>query len=245
MNRSTSTFLLTAAAVYMSPAFSEYSYVPFSPYTPPSGVYITVGGGVTWVESDDFYRHPITPTAFFEVKQPSTTDNVVGSVNAAVGYQLNVIPMRAEVAYRWIDDAHYEWDPLFIVYDGHFGPAKIGSQAVLFNVYYDFYNRTRFTPFVGAGLGYASNKSTFTISGDGLPEIPESNTNNNFAWGASIGLKYEITSHWLIDARAEYLSLGEVEMNENFQGNSVGLMKTDELYTLSALLNITYAYHFL
>lgn len=245
MKRTISTFLLATTTVYISPAFSQYSFYPFPHYAPESAVYITVGGGVSWVEHDDFYRHPITPTAFLEVRQPSSSDNVVASINAALGYQFHVVPLRAEVAYRWIDDAHYEWDPIFVVYEGHFGPGKIGSEAVLFNVYFDYYNTTRFIPFIGAGIGYAQNRSTFTIKGDGVPEVAQHNTDDNFAWGASAGVKYEISSSLFVDVRAEYLSLGEVQLNELFQGNSVGLMKTDELYTISALANITYAYNFL
>lgn len=241
-------FILCAGLSPLSCAFAEYSSMFIPQYMPPSAVYLTVGGGVAWLENNDFVRYPNAPN-LNQVEQPSNADRVTGMVNAALGYQFHTFPVRAEVAYHWYDASHYDWIPLYEGTDNEGNPAgqgKIESQSILFNVYYDFYNRTRFTPFIGAGIGYSSNHSTFTVYSIGNSPSsgkPETNTDNDFAWGASVGVKYEITPNWLVDVRADYTDFSHVELYE-FTNMRKGVMKTDNFYSISAMLNLTYAYNF-
>lgn len=248
MKRSLSAFLLTAA--YMSPAFSTYSSVVFPDYAPPSAIYVTAGGGVAGILNTQFYRDPLPPP-YLEIRQPSSTDDVVGVVNAALGYQFHAFPVRAEVAYHWYSKARYQWDVLYDGYDDHDGDATIESQTVLFNVYYDWYNRTRFTPFIGGGVGYYNNRSVFDHAFlSTTTDLPTAdNINEGLAWTAILGVKYEITPAWLIDIRAEYTDLGSVYIYTDTgpDGSSPGdqpFMKINELSSVSALINITYAYNF-
>lgn len=246
-------FLSIASASYLSQGFAkEYSHPPFSQYMPDSAIYITVGGGVTWMENDDWYRNPSpTNVVTFQVMQPSDSENVVGMVNAAIGYQFHILPIRAEVAYHWYDTATYDWRPLYKEASAPTSPAGQGtieSQSVLFNIYYDWYNTTRLTPFIGAGIGYYHNHSEFSVfAGNRSPSsgVFEPNNNHGLAWGASAGVKYEITSNWLVDIRADYTDLGFVQIYE-FAGNDrQALMKNDDFYAITAMANLTYAYNFL
>lgn len=249
MKRTISTLMFAAASAYIPPAFSQYSFYPFPHYAPENAVYITAGGGVAGILNSNFYRDPLPPP-YLEIRQPSSSDTVVGTVNGAVGYQFSTIPIRAEVAYRWYDTATYKWDILYEGYDNHDGNATIDSQTVLFNLYFDWYNTTRLTPFIGAGIGYYNNESTFDHSfvDTGIDLPPAHNTNEGLAWTAILGVKYEITEAWLIDIRAEYTDLGSVYIYTDTgpDGSNPGknpFMKTNELSAISGLLNITYAYN--
>jgi opacity protein-like surface antigen len=240
MKRYLSTLLLTA--IYVAPAFSES-------YEPSSAIYVTAGGGVSWLEHSDFYPSSTTPTDFLALKTPSTSDNVVGSINAALGYQFETLALRAEVAYRWLSNADYDWEPLLSLNQGPGIPNGYGTieaQAVLLSLYYDFYTGGGpLTPFIGAGIGSSFNRTSLKLQGSGGTGATQDHSNSEFAWATSVGLKYEITPNWLVDVRGEYLSLGKTQLNELFAAGQTGAIQTNNLYAFSVLLNLTYAYNFL
>lgn len=237
---------------YAPLAFSE---APYQAYIPSSAVYIVAGGGVAGILNSDWYRFPKAHNEL-EIMQPSSSEEVVSTINAALGYQFHVLPIRTEVAYRWFDDSTYKWDQLYVGYKPETGKGSIASQAILFNLYLDFYNITRITPFIGGGIGYYRNRSSFdriTINSPTTSALaPAHHTTNGFSWAAYLGLRYDITENWSIDVRADYIALGDVVMYENNNpvnlGQSPGLqevMKTDHLEAVSGLVNLTYFYRFL
>lgn len=90
--------------------------------------------------------------------------------------------------------------------------SRIKSQFLMANLYYDFKNSSDFTPYVGAGLGYARLKANNTAS---LADnsISLSKSSNNFAWNLSVGVAYEISSNVALDVSYRYSDYGKVKTN--------------------------------
>ena len=106
---------------------------------------------------------------------------------------------------------------------------KYRSHNALFNLYYDYHNATRFTPYVGAGAGlsfvktdgvgsFFSGRLRLTEPPQGWPYHTDSITVNvvwdegvrarNFAWNASAGVSYRLTDDFNIDVAYRYLNTG-------------------------------------
>ncbi len=105
-----------------------------------------------------------------ENHQYDLTDNRIGSSWAAgggIGYYFNK-NIRADFTL----EQRFEADVSGTIADPnaplagsrHFGYK---STLALANLYYDFDTRGRFTPYVGAGLGFVRNETTAGIAGDG------------------------------------------------------------------------------
>ncbi|MDR2301769.1 MAG: outer membrane beta-barrel protein [Deltaproteobacteria bacterium] len=85
--------------------------------------------------------------------------------------------------------------------------SQIGVHTILANVYYDFVNDSKFTPYVGASFGLAImhiKLNQLDLENYDLPIY----TNLgwvNFAWGIGAGVNYEIDQDWSLDFRYRYL----------------------------------------
>jgi opacity protein-like surface antigen len=80
---------------------------------------------------------------------------------------------------------------------------NLKKYSAMANVYFDYLTCTPWTPYVGAGLGYAwlkdsgiTNKSVY-----------------NLAWQAMAGIAYDINNRWTVDAGYRYADLGRIRKN--------------------------------
>ena len=99
----------------------------------------------------------------------------------------------------------------------------LNSQTVLVNGFYDIDTGTKFTPFVGGGLGVAINNTSGTatlLSNSATASYSTSKT--SFAWALGGGVNYAIDSNWSVDASYRYIDLGKA----NF-GSSTAIMGGD------------------
>jgi|JRHI01.1.fsa_nt_gi opacity protein-like surface antigen len=115
----------------------------------------------------------------------------------------------------------YRGDAIFVGQDSYPGrgfppgtdeyKADIQSWLGLANAYIDLGCWRGFTPYVGAGIGFA------TISVNGLEDINTPNvstfygadhTTTNFAWALYAGTSYDITPQLALDLSYRYASLG-------------------------------------
>lgn len=85
------------------------------------------------------------------------------------------------------------------------------STLVMFNMYYDFDNRTRFTPYVGAGLGYVHHETkdgSVRLRGGGTGTIAGASTND--AAGAFMaGVSVALLDQLKLDVGYRFLYMGE------------------------------------
>jgi opacity protein-like surface antigen len=98
------------------------------------------------------------------------------------------------------------------------------STILLQNAYYDFRTGTPFTPYVGAGVGFAVNQltrnSTSTDSVNGTSTVGGRTTRFAFAGAAMAGLTYEISSFTAIDVNYRFLYIGGSDVDLVINGNN-------------------------
>ncbi len=86
--------------------------------------------------------------------------------------------------------------------------THMNLNTLMLNAYYDFYNSSRFTPYLTAGLGIAFiNSNTFyeTLSTMGI--FQATNT-TNFAWQIGTGVGIELTKNIALDIGYKFLHYG-------------------------------------
>ena len=101
-----------------------------------------------------------------------------------VGYDFGNPRVEAEIAYRTMDVGS--------VSPGSNGSGDLGLTSVTGNIFYDFENETKFTPFVGAGAGvvFFSGEATYTDV-NGAAATEEFDTIAPALQG-QIGARYEV-----------------------------------------------------
>jgi opacity protein-like surface antigen len=121
-----------------------------------SGVYLRGAGGVVFGETleQDLSYNPavvfVTPPA--TAKATDVGDGL--AISAAIGFQY--AKTRTELEYR-----RMEASVDGVAYAGGAAPAvtpvndELVAQALMSNVYFDFVNKSPFTPYVGVGVGGA------------------------------------------------------------------------------------------
>lgn len=112
-----------------------------------------------------------------------------GSYAAALGYQFGpMIRAELEVAYRNndIEDTSGDAD----------------TWTTMLNAFWDFKNETRFTPYVGAGLGWAhQNLDTGAVDDD----------DNAFVYQVGAGASYNFTQNWAVTADYRWVDTGDFD----------------------------------
>ncbi|MBQ1330790.1 MAG: porin family protein [Desulfovibrio sp.] len=142
----------------------------------------------------------------------------------AAGYDFwpqHMIPLRIELEGALRGNSERSWT-------GARGECKetFNSTTLLANVYYDFHNSSAFTPYVGAGLGFAFNYLGVDVhdrNGNSIASQDERQT--NLAWNVGLGAAYQINDNMAIDAGYRYVDFGytEVEGSSPFGSGSVGI----------------------
>ena len=127
-----------------------------------------------------------------------------------------MLPLRIELEGALRGNSEKEWN-------GHNGSAKetFNATTLFGNVYYDFHNESAFTPYVGAGLGFAFNYfgvDTHDDLGRNLGSQDERRT--NFAWNVGGGVAFAVNDQVSIDAQYRYVDLGYTEVSSNYGGES-------------------------
>ena len=171
----------------------------------------------------------------------SSWDDDSYSIGGAVGYNWieYSVPLRTELEYMYHGDIKYKYSN-----DSNSTSFKneVNIQTVYFNVYYDFYNKTQFIPYINAGAGVAIIGEDY--SADGLTLDKGEETTTNFSWNLGAGVAWEINEHWLLDLayRYEYYGSG----GDSVTGTSSTLTETfgkaDDFSSHNAILGIRYQF---
>ena len=196
---------------------------PMMHHAPPP---MDVGGGF-YLRGDvgiGLYDHKTIETLpkIASLKTVESSISGTGFVGVGAGYMFNswlrtdaTIEYRASAKHRHVDS----WGP-------HVLPGTPGGSGAnlitgrmsaivgLANAYVDLGTWNRITPFVGAGIGFASihmngprdvNLTTLgSVTG-------VSKTQTRMAWALHAGLGYDLTANWKAEVAYRYLNLGDVE----------------------------------
>lgn len=164
------------------------------------GPYVSVFGGVSLPQDTDMEIRPTDPSLFGIAFIPATIYfDPSGVGGAAVGYQWNSLAFEGEVAFRreQVDSERIPFSPDPIPLEGH-----QDATTLMANVYYNFDNDSRFTPYVGAGAGVA-----FLSLKAGTPGSPPIEVDDTAAaFQAIAGLSYAMSDSASIGLEYRYFA---------------------------------------
>jgi opacity protein-like surface antigen len=99
--------------------------------------------------------------------------------------------------------------------------TKMMSTILLLNGYYDFRTGSPWTPYLGAGLGFAVNQLTqsYTLAAESEDaSIGQRSTDVAFAAAAMVGVSYDFSSFFAIDVNYRYMHIGGSQVTLGEQG---------------------------
>lgn len=213
-------------------------------YVAPKFVY-----GLVQTQGTNLYETEVgEPT--FKLKIGSKTDSTFGG-SLAIGYDFDKkfnIPVRAEIEYSAFSRADAEKK----FTDGNQSMTikqQFGIQTLFANAYWDINTGTKFTPYLGAGLGMAFISTKYNAklvdSGNSFSSGFNSSSKNvtNFAWNVGAGLGYDINDSWTVDVGYRFVGLGSVKTNSISPYDDAGIhMKTNNLYQHQFSLGVRYTF---
>lgn len=175
-------FLLLAGVACLFSASAEAAQI--SPY---------VSGKLSY----DFNRVKVKTGTPVGIARGKVNKDLIGThfaVGAAMGYLRGELELNNSNAIK-----------------AHDGPARVNLKkySVMANVYYDYLTCTPWTPYVGAGLGYAWLKDVWHLEDI---KIKDKST-YNLAWQIMAGVTYDLNPNWKLDAGYRYADLGRVRKN--------------------------------
>ena len=84
--------------------------------------------------------------------------------------------------------------------------ASLENNSIMLNAYYDIDTGTKFTPYVGAGIGMAHLKAKVDFMDGDVP----GKSKTTFAWQAGAGVSYAMTDNLALDLGYRYNDYGDV-----------------------------------
>ena len=206
------------------------------------GYYITAKGGVSKTFN--------TGTTNFNTAAGNlrTLQNEDLGTGSAFGFSVGkYLTDSFRLELEAIKRAGYEFDARIFEFPVVTEEAKIQTEALFINGFYDFQpftmSNTAITPYLGGGVGISRNKMGTDVQHRfGIPNglTFDDNTINQFAYKLSAGTLVSLTEHLSLDVNYQYVNLGafkggtEVLVSGVFDGHlqrgiNGGDIKTQEL----------------
>ncbi|WP_460155076.1 outer membrane protein [Pseudomonas sp. S1_F04] len=209
---------------------------PASCFADNLGPYVSGMGGVNWVSKQDLTQNS-NDFVEMEYNQPLHSGYATG---LAVGWRFPV-GLRPEVELSYRRNTMDQFNNR--VYEGGSsieGKGEEEASSLMANLWYDVSNLpapfSRFTPYVGGGLGYA----VLTIKGleAGGVEFGGTHRDTVSAWQLGAGVAYELSDHWSMSLDYRYFKTGEANYGK-IQGLVPADVKT-EYNAQSLMLGLRY-----
>lgn len=250
------TLALASAVALGVPAFASAADFPISSPPPPppeslglkgtisSGVYLRGDIGVGQLQTSKYYQQDVASVngTFFGAGDTTTV-----FAGAGLGYRFNNW-FRVDGTLEYRGGAHFSVNDK-LTYNNGFGivqqsnsyKGNISSMVALFNAYVDLGTWYCLTPYIGAGIGYATNTiSGMTDQGIVFAGGPSSATlgtagngdKSGVAWALMAGVGYEVNKNLTLEAGYRYLNLGEAQsgrIQNAFLNQSYAPLKVKEL----------------
>jgi opacity protein-like surface antigen len=191
------------------------------------GPVLVASPGHCYVRGDVGYSWSTTPDVRWTVTDATTgvfvTDAVTGVnigntwlIEGGIGCGSGARGIRGEFVLgyhgkRDIDGTPGPWfgappaaDPLH---------TSVRTTTLMFNGYYDLARFDRITPYVGAGVGFAYNKTggVFFTGNPALVNVIEGESRWSLAWSLMAGLGIHISERTTLDLGYRYLDMGKAE----------------------------------
>ena len=159
----------------------------------------------------------------------------MAGVAAGYNWDRHGFPFRTEIEYAFRDNISYFSNATYqdrsvsssnpSAWFWH--DSDLDMHTLMVNAFYDYDTDTKFTPYIGGGLGLSLNitDTKATILGNrqfGVPSpeagLTQESTGKtlNFAKSLMAGVTYDLTDSWLIDLGYRYIDFGEVNWRGMF-----------------------------
>lgn len=216
------------------------------------GIYVAPKFVYGLTQMDSFKGHFNEAGDSYSQSGGSRTDDTFGG-SIAIGYDFDKkfgVPIRAELEYAGFSKAETQKS-----YGDEDFTSKMkqtfGIQTLFANAYWDINTGTKFTPYVGAGLGMAFINTKFKDSGydnadpdDSWNDSTGSKNVTNFAWNVGAGLGYDFTENWTMDIGYRFVGLGSVKTKTYSSSEDDFAMygKTSNLYQHQIAVGVRYTF---
>lgn len=223
----------TAADLYGGRGSIKDDYVPVAYTSGCPSWYFRIDGGYA-----SYDRPNITQMNVDDFLRPNIKD--AWSLGGGFGRYLTC-NVRADITV----DHHFNSD-VYGTNGNQFSPAygqhKFGYEntVTLANIYYDFDTRSRFTPYIGIGLGFVHNQinsgsGTVAAGGPGPGNLIRINGNDNWHAAAALmtGFSLALRERMHLDAGYRFLYLGEAKTGQVLDTNlnaTAGPARVEEIH---------------
>ncbi len=172
-----------------------------------------------------------------ETGGPSSTNindnwtNVTLGLGVALGYDFYKhydVPVRLDLEYTMRNKWRGNSDINFMAQNFEY-QSSMNLQTLMLSGYYDFYNNSRFTPYIMAGIGVAFLDAQIGIRGDQNNSITHYASLLSPAWQIGAGVGIELTPNVTLDLGYKFLSFANFNYEiENFF--EIGKSETDSSF---------------
>jgi len=195
------------------------------------GVYVTAGVGGGWSSSPTFNSTESGTLLVFPYSVTASGTSSLGggvAVDAGIGYDFGN-SIRSEVTYVLgsyaLGSTNYSGNLSFvglnIPVNGSIGASgNVSTNSMMFSGYYDFKSKSKFTPYVGAGIGLTSVSvpsmpASVTVAGVSLNDRTiDGGSASAFGYQAKIGVSYAVSKPADVFAEGIYQGSTGVTINE-------------------------------
>jgi opacity protein-like surface antigen len=172
-------------------------------------------------------------------------------------YKLFNIPLRVEIEASSHYDGYMEFNGLtpflldnvqfqdfvnaghagadgFIEVDSSTNELNYRSHLAFINIFFDFHNKTRFTPYVGGGMGLSfvqtrlhTNTTAYVLGSNQIAGGPlyiekyDLRRDLNFAWNIGAGFSFKINDNVELDLSYRYVNTGFKENSDDNVTNNI------------------------
>lgn len=200
-----------------------------------NGVYASVKAGVSNTKMKDnqvnyfyddgsYYSHE-------DYYQHDQSKSIYPNISTAVGFdfsKISNINSRIELEYTYTHSTKFEPTSNYEIWTNTYSTDKylskegtkkfsndLKSQSLMVNGYYDLANKSKFTPYLGAGIGLTRVKNDY-VNLD-YPDYNLSKSDNHFTWSTSIGVSYNVANNVDLDLSYSYVDLGKFRFGKDFK----------------------------
>ncbi len=105
------------------------------------------------------------------------------------------------------------------------------NKSIFLNAYYDFHNSSKFTPYIGAGIGYTRMETSFGIVNEDTASLYKKKK-NNLSWNAGFGVSYAVSDTSSVDLGYRYIRFGtnkinylDIDSDPDYPTSEIGIIK--------------------
>ena len=218
-----------------------------------SGLYTSLKAGVSDTKFEDYKLDLSEGNESLVYKHKDADETIYPNISAAIGFdfsKVSKVNARAELEYTYKDKATFAPNISSGIFNGveeqapegipSFLVNELRTQSLMLNGYYDFKNKSKFTPYLSAGVGVSRIENKVSINPEvfGDSENITTDTNNNFTWTAGAGVAYKVTENVALDLSYRYVDAGETDVSQSFEGTK--LKNTADLVSHDYSLGVRY-----